>query len=180
VRTRSRDPGRRRPWTRWVGLGVGLALAAVVVVAGRVPRGTGELGADVRIVTMADPKLDLSPVGLVLSGIALHPSGEDGGAHGTLRVRNATGKPMQVRLGGKVSRGELSALLWLRVVAPGNDSPLFRGPATRLQAVSASPFTLQPGQDTTLSFTAWVPESSFGGFEAGEAEIGLEWQVSPR
>jgi hypothetical protein len=150
----------------------------MIVVSGQVPGGSGILGADVRILTMADPRLALTPVGLILSGPGLLPGTEDHAARGAIQAQNVSGIPLTVRLTAKVTDGPLSELLMVRIRA-GDDTVLFSGPAAELTDGPSNPFTIEPGQVSVVTFTTWLPRSVTQGFEGEQTDIALEWISSP-
>jgi hypothetical protein len=154
---------------------VGIAVASSLLATGRVPRGTGALGADLRVMTLADPRLDLSPVGLVLSAAGLKPGDEANGDRSTLNVRNVTGGRLRVRLGARVEGRELADILWLEVREVGTATTIFRGPIAQLGTLGSSAFTLESGKPTDLIFTTWLPASVTRDFEGRESEVDLQW-----
>src|SRR5687767_10104217 len=81
---------------RTAGIATGLAVAALLVLAFRVPASGQGLGAGVRIVAAAPGELHVPDGGAVLAARGLMPGGRS--VRGTLPVRNVTRGPVNVRL----------------------------------------------------------------------------------
>jgi hypothetical protein len=166
--------GRTETWARRVGLAVGLAVAAALVLAGRLPAGDGTLGADLVVAAHPTGELGVRPSGPFLQGVDLRPGDE---ARGEVEVVNQTGVPLEVRVRGLPSSTQLDGLL--RIAIEAGDEPVFRGTLGQLRRWSSAALRLEPGGSRTLSVQAWLPASLRGGYEGRVEQVGLEFDPSP-
>lgn len=139
---------------RAVGIVAGAALAAALVVAFRVPPGTGAPGADVVVAAAPTGELAVSPAGNVLAKAGLRP-GEV--VRGTLEVTNQTGSRVAVRVRGAGEARDLDRLLLVRIEAGGIN--IFAGHLDALRR-GTRPFPLASGARETLTVSVSLPRGS--------------------
>jgi hypothetical protein len=116
---------------RAAGLLAGLAVAAALVTAWRVPEGDGRVGASVRLTASARGELAVTPTGVLATEPDLRPGDE---VSGSVEVRNITALPLTVRVRALPSTPDLGDKVDLDV--------------------SASSLTLAPGEARTVRATA--------------------------
>src|SRR4051812_14491177 len=90
---------------RTVGIATGLALAALLVLAFRVPASSQSLGAGVRITAVAPGEVHVPDTDAFLEVGQLKPGGKP--ARAALPVRNVTRGPLDVRLRARKTGHEL-------------------------------------------------------------------------
>ena len=162
---------------RVVGFVLGIAIAASVVTAGRIPAGAGVLGADAHIVVAPSGELAVKPSGLVLEGTGLTPASDH--ATGSFQVMNQTGTILDVRLRGIPDAPGLDRTLWISVTGP-DDEEIYRGSLGGFRDWTATGVTLRPGEWRTLRFEAWVPGDVGPGYAGHMAQIDLGFRSMPR
>jgi hypothetical protein len=140
------------PPTRTAGIASGLALAALLVLAFRVPASSELLGAGVRVTATAPGEVHVPATGAFLRVDKLTPGGQP--ARATLPITNVTRGPLDVRLRAHIASHELDRALRLelregdRVLASGTLAGLRRW--TR-------PLRLERAGESTVSVRAWIP-----------------------
>jgi hypothetical protein len=161
--------------TRAIGLATGLALAALFLLAFRVPAHGGTLGADVRMVAVPPGEVEVESDGDFLTARGLAPGGR--AAHGTLRVRNVTGSDLRVRLRGLPSSRDLDRMV--RVELRTDDRTFFRGSLRRLRHWTRA-VPLRVRDTLTVSARVWIPEGATGDYEGREADVTVETRARSR
>lgn len=160
---------------RVLGVALGLAAAASLVLSSRIPPGTGTLGADVILASAPTGELGVSPTGPFLSATNLSPSGEDVPA-GTLQVTNQTGVDLDVQLRALPSSDDLDDVLRLRVAT--NGTAVFDGTLGEFRTWSAAAFALTSGETGDVEVRTWLdPEG--GSWSGRIANVSLEFRSTP-
>jgi hypothetical protein len=170
------NAARRIGWARGIGFVLGISLAVTAVVAWRLPRGTGRLGADVAIAFLQTGELQLSSVTPIITSSGLRPGAS---AAGTVDVRNSSGSRLSVAVTAEPSTADLDRLLWIDIAAAGKH--IYHGPLGDLREGSTQRFTISAQQTRTLDVRTWLP-STVDGFEGRIDEVTLTFQprvVSP-
>jgi hypothetical protein len=140
------------PPIRTAGIASGLALAALLVLAFRVPASSELLGAGVRVTATAPGEVHVPTTGAFLRVDKLRPGGKP--ARATLPVTNVTRGPLDVRLRARMASHELDHALHLelregsRVLASGTLAGLRNW--TR-------PLRLERAGESTVRVRAWIP-----------------------
>ena len=160
---------------RVLGIALGLAAAASLVLSSRIPPGTGTLGADVILASAPTGELGVSPSGPFLSATNLSP-GDERVPSGTLQVTNQTGVDLDVQVRGLPSSKDMDDVLRLRVATDG--SPVFDGTLGELRAWSASAFPLASGETGEVEVRTWIDPDS-DSWSGRIANISLEFRSTP-
>jgi hypothetical protein len=161
---------RIESYVRLAGIAVGMALMAVVVLAFRVPDGTGTLGADVIFAVAPTGELGVSRPGPFMSATGLRPGGT---LEGSFDVANQTGKRLAVRLRALPDSRDLDRLLVVDIRADHATRPLYTGPLGGLRAKSRA-FRIESGRTRELRVRASLPAAVNGGYAGRIESIGLE------
>ena len=160
---------------RVLGLILGLAAAASLVLSSRIPPGTGTLGADVILASSPTGELGVSPIGPFLSATNLSPSDRDVPA-GDLEVTNQTGVALDVQVRGVPSTADMDALLHVRIVA--GDAPVFDGMLSEFRDWSSDTFTLASGDTGDVHVTTWLDPQDGQSWSGRIATVDLEFRSS--
>ena len=161
---------------RVLGVALGLAAAASLVLVSRIPPGTGTLGADVIVAAAPTGELGVSPTGPFLSATNLSPGGEDVPA-GTLHVTNQTGIDLEVQVRGLPSTRDMDDVLRVRMSA--DDEPLFDGTLGELRTWSAAAFTLASGETGDVEVRTWIDPAEDEGWSGRIANVAVEFRSAP-
>lgn len=162
---------------RWIGLAVGLVLAAGLVLSWRLPASGGPLPAQMRILATPAGELAVSPAGVFVRGDRLRPGRP--GAAGTVTVTNITGEPLALGVRLTPSSPALDRALRVRLSADGRERAAGRlgslrswtegvvvlgaGESTRLRArvdLTAGPAAVEAGGqivETTMELRGRAP-----------------------
>jgi hypothetical protein len=138
---------------RIAGIATGLALAALLVFAFRVPASGQSLGAGVRIVAMASGEVHVPRADAFLEVERLTPGGEP--ARAALPVTNVTRGPVDVRLRARKGGRDLDRSLRLELRA--GRRTLASGTLARLRQWTR-PLRLDRTEERTIRVRAWIPE----------------------
>jgi hypothetical protein len=157
------------------GLALGIAIAALLVLALRVPAESGPLGAGMRLTSVAPGEVEVSPTGTLLNARRLLPGRAP--ARATVDLRNVTGTALRVRLRGLPSNGDLDHLTRIEVLAPGG-RPLVRGTLARFRDWTAA-LRLPRAGSAELSVRAWIPASVRTGYEGRDVDVTVEMRAVP-
>jgi len=160
---------------KWIGLAVGVSLAAVAVLSWRIPASEATLGADVRLVAAEPGELEISSDGPVASGRALLPG--RGAATGELAVRNITGRPARVALKALPSNDELDDAI--RLELRSGRRVLLSGELGELREWSGTRLELDPAERATLDVRLWLPRGTDEDFEGRMTDVTLDFRVRP-
>jgi hypothetical protein len=161
---------------RVLGLILGLAAAASLVAASRIPAGTGTLGADVLFASAPTGELAVSPIGPFLSATNLTPDVAE--ASGSLRITNQTGIGLIVQVHGVPSSGDLDQALQVRVDTP--DGSLFDGTLGQFRSWSAGTLALAPGEAVDVEVSVRLDADAGQGWSGRVANVGVEFRSRPQ
>jgi hypothetical protein len=157
-------------WVKRIGVAAGVAIVCAVMLAFRVPDGSGRLGADVIVSISPTGELGVDPAGPFLTATGLRPGSA---ASGDFRVGNQTGKTLAVRLRALPDTRDLDRLLDVRIGADHAPRPIFTGRLDALRAPTRS-FRLRPGQQRTLNVRAALPAGAKSGWAGRISTVKLE------
>jgi hypothetical protein len=138
--------------TRTAGIATGLALAALLVLAFRVPASSELLGAGVRITAMAPGELHVPSSDAFLEVGKLTPGGEP--ARASLPLRNVTRGPVDVRLRAQMATHELDHAVRVELRADGEK--IASGTLSGLRRWTP-PLRLERADERTIRVRAWIP-----------------------
>jgi hypothetical protein len=161
---------RIESYVRGAGVAAGIALVAVVVLAFRVPDGTGTLGADVVFAASPTGELGVSRSGPFMSATGLRPGRA---FEGRFDVANQTGKRLAVRLRALPDSRDLDRLLVVHVTADHAKHPIYSGRLGGLRE-RTRPFRIESGRARKLRVRASLPAGLRGGYAGRIETIGLE------
>jgi hypothetical protein len=159
---------RIESYVRRAGVAAGIVLVAVVVLAFRVPGGSGTLGADVIVAISPTGELGVSRPGPFMSATGLRPGDT---LTGEVEVANQTGRRLAVRLRALPDSKDLDRLLVVDVRA--GRARLFHGRLGGLRANTPA-FRLDSGRKRALRVRAWLPAGLKGGYAGRIETIKLE------
>jgi hypothetical protein len=149
---------RNDRWVRRAGFVLGLAGAAAVLAAARVPAQPRDLGADVELAPVVPKALTLKPQGPLLSATGLRAGA--GGATDTATLMNPTPRTQRVRLRARPSTRALDRSLRIEVKLDG--ATLYSGPLGGLRRPSATSLALASGDGLPLKLRVWIPPGATG------------------
>ena len=121
---------------RTAGIATGLALAALMVLAFRVPASGQSLGAGVRIAAVAPGEVHVPHYGAFLKARGLEPGGKS--ARATLPVKNVTRGPVDVRLRARMGNHDLDRAVHVQLRAGGRMLASTSSRACALDQLSAA------------------------------------------
>jgi hypothetical protein len=156
------------------GFTVGILAVVLLLVAFRVPRGSGHAGSDVILVSQPTGELSVTPTGAFVSTTNLEPGHS---REGRFVAANLTGKPLAVALHALPDGPDLDRLLRVRVAA--GPQLLYSGPLHGLRAWTRARLVLPVGGRTTLSFRIWLPSGIGRGYEGQVETIPVELRARP-
>lgn len=162
---------------RVLGLILGLAAAASLVAASRIPAGTGALGADVIFASAPTGELSVSPTGPFLSATNLTPDVTDEPS-GSLRITNQTGVDLIVQVHGVPSSSDLDQALQVRVAVA--DSTLFDGTLGGFRSWSKDSLALAPGESADVDVMVSLDPSGDQGWSGRIATVAVEFRSTPQ
>ena len=157
---------------RTVGIATGLALAALLVLAFRVPASSQSLGAGVRFTAMAPGEIHVPRTDAFLKVGKLTPGGKP--ARATLPVRNVTRGPVDVRVRASMATHDLDHAL--RVELRAGDRMLASGTLADLRRWTR-PLRLERAGERTVRVRTWIPagtEDTVGRHVAVKLELDAE------
>ncbi len=160
--------------TKWIGLTVGLAVAAALLMTWRVPATSGALGAELTLVATPPGELTLRPAGAFLHGRRLTAGGA--AATGRLEVRNITGRRLAVRVRLLPAAPDLDRALRVELEDAGRLVAVGRLGALRRWSRGA--FELRPGESRRLDARAFLVEHA-SGYEGRMVDVTLELRARP-
>jgi hypothetical protein len=163
------------PAARVLALGLGLAAAAAIVLAGRIDGSGAATGASALFSVLPPGELELMTAGPLGSADALQPGGP--AASGRATVRNQSGRALRLRVRALPSRPDLDRLLRVEISAGGR--LVARGPLGRLRRGRRDPAALAPGASRTLAVRAWLAPGAPDGWQARAVEVPLELTTRP-
>jgi hypothetical protein len=151
---------------RAAGLVTGLALAALLVFAMRVPASSQPLGAGVRMEVVRPGELDLGPKPVLLAAKGLQPGHE---VQGELPVRNITVGAVIVRLRATTASADLADVLHVELRV--GKRVLAAGPLAAMRRIRQR-FEISRGGSRVLRARAWLPVGAEN-FEGRSTRISL-------
>ena len=154
---------------RIVGFMLGLAVAATVVGASRIPAGAGVLGADVAIVVAPTGELALKHPGRVLAGTILTPASESA----RRAVRRSATRPCSRSPSACAATPTLptsTARSAVELTGPG-DQQLFRGSLADFRDWTEEPVLLGPGVWSTFGLPAWIRGAAGPGYAGRMVQV---------
>jgi hypothetical protein len=137
---------------RTAGIATGLALAALLVLAFRVPASSELLGAGVRITAMAPGELHVPSSDAFLKVGKLTPGGEP--ARASLPLRNVTRGPVDVRVRASMATHDLDHAV--RVELRSDGQKIASGTLADLRHWTRS-LRLERADERTMRVRAWIP-----------------------
>jgi hypothetical protein len=140
---------------RTAGIATGLALAALMVLAFRVPASGQSLGAGVRMAAVAPGEVHVPTTGAFLKAGQLEPGGKS--ARATLRLRNVTRGAVDVRLRARVANHDLDRALHVQLRAGGRT--LASTTLAGLREWTKS-LRLKKAEERVVRVRAWIPEGT--------------------
>jgi hypothetical protein len=137
---------------RTTGIACGLALAALLVLAFRVPASSQLLGAGVRFTAMAPGEVHVPRTDAFLSVDKLTPGGKP--ARATLPVTNVTRGPVDVRLRARTTTHDLDRAVRVELRAGGRMLA-----STTLAGLHrwTRPLRLGRAEERSVRVRAWIP-----------------------
>ena len=135
-------------WIKRAGFAAGLAAAVALVVAARVPATTPGRGLDIRVAANLTGRLNLLPVGTIVSAEGLTPARGHDVARGTTLVTNQTMRPLSLQLRGVPSVNDLDARVRVHVDVAGR--PLVDTTLRRFRRWVGWNVILPPGRAVAL------------------------------
>jgi hypothetical protein len=160
---------------RIVGFMLGLAVAATMVGASRIPAGAGVLGADISMVVAPTGELAVKHSGRVLAGTTMTPASDP--ATGRFTILDQTMFPLNVRVHGVPDMSGLDGTLWVELTGP-DDQQLFRGSLADFRDWTEDPVLLEPGVWSTFGLQAWIPGDVGPGYAGRMVQVDLGFRVS--
>jgi hypothetical protein len=160
----------------WVALVLGAGLAALAVTGWRLEGGTQAPAATVTVVTTPTRDLDVTPGGETSAKAGLRATGPEGGFRRLVKVRNATGEALDVRVTAKPEGRELVKSLSARVEA--NGKTVFEGPLAQLKSGSQA-FHLASHDSTQVSVLLWIDSSANDAWRARADTIRIGFDTTP-
>jgi hypothetical protein len=140
---------------RTAGIATGLALAALMVLAFRVPASGQSLGAGVRMAAVAPGEVHVPTSGAFLKAGRLEPGGRS--ARATLPVRNVTRGAVDVRLRARAASHDLDRALHVQLRAGGRT--LASTTLAGLRQWTKS-LRLKKAEERVVRVRAWIPEGT--------------------
>ncbi|TMK82038.1 MAG: hypothetical protein E6G47_01580 [Actinobacteria bacterium] len=153
----NRPRGER--WVRWSGIGAGVALAVVSILAWRVSPGTGTPGLDLTVAVQPTGELQTLPAGPAFFATGMAPTAGSE-LRGSFTVRNRTGVALAVHVRALPSSGSIDGTLMVRIDDGGQT--LFSGPLGALRSWTQASFTLASGKAAALEVSAWLAPAAAG------------------
>jgi hypothetical protein len=163
---------------RTVGIATGLALAALLVLAFRVPASGQSLGAGVRIAAVAPGEVHVPRADAFLKTGGLKPGGKS--VRATLPVRNVTRGPLDVRLRARMENHDLDRAVHVQLRVGGRTLA-----ATTLAGLRewTHSLRLKKAEERVVSVRVWIPEGTAdttGRLVAVELELDAELTKASR
>jgi hypothetical protein len=140
---------------RTAGIATGLALAALMVLAFRVPASGQSLGAGVRMAAVAPGEVHVPTTGAFLKVDGLEPGGRF--ARATLPVTNVTRGPVDLRLRARMANHDLDRALHVQLRAGSRTLA-----STTLGGLRqwTSSLRLDRAEERVVRVRAWIPDGT--------------------
>ena len=157
---------------RTAGIATGLALAALMVLAFRVPASGQSLGAGVRMAAVAPGEVHVPRTDAFLKAAGLEPGGKS--VRAVLPVRNVTRGPVDVRLRARMGNHDLDRAVHVQLRAGGRTLA-----STTLAGLRdwTSSLRLNKAEERVVRVRAWIPggaENTTGRRVAVDLELDAE------
>ena len=146
-----------------------------MLLAWRIPGGTGIGGLDLMISVDPTGELQITPAGPVFFANALTPGPPGHGALGGFEVRNRTGRTLEVRLRALPSSHTVDGSL--RVEIRAGAIQVFSGEVGELRSWTGNAIRLASGSSEPISVRVWLASGATG-YE-GRQDVSLEFLSSP-
>lgn len=172
---RRRNTQRTATRIRIIGLVLGMAIAATVVGASKIPAGAGVLGADISMVVAPTGELAVRHSGSVLAGTGLTPASDP--VTGQFQILDQTMFALRLRLRGVPDSPGLNGTLWVEMTGPDGQQ-LFRGSLDDFRDWTESSLTVQPGVWSAFELKAWIPGDAGPGYAGRMVQVDLGFSVS--
>ena len=157
--------------TKVVGLVLGAAACAVLLLGTHIGRPAGAVSAALTLTSAPTGELGVVPAGTVLAARDLRPRAAP--ILGSLLVRNQTGVPLDVRVRARPMSGDLDADARLRITTGA--ATIFDGTLGALRAGSRR-FRVQPGEGRRLHVAVSL---NAGGAQGRSDDAALELTSTP-
>jgi hypothetical protein len=167
--------GHARALTQGAALLAGAALGVLALSGWTVQGGTQAPPADLTLTAMWSSVLDVQPAGTNAVARKELRVGSPALA-GSVRLFNATGEPVSVRVRAHTEERELDRSVRLRVQLGAKT--LFEGSLEQLELFGSRPFDLASHARTRVAVRAWIPGSAVG-YEAWVVHVALRFATAP-
>jgi hypothetical protein len=154
---------------------LGMALAATVVGANKIPAGAGALGADISVVVAPTGELGLKQSGVALQGTGLTPASDH--VTGQFQIMDQTMFALRLRLRGIPDTPGLDHTLLVSLSGPDGEH-LFRGTLGDFRDWTEKGVTLEPGIWRTFGLEAWIPGDAGPGYLGRMVQVDLGFNVT--
>jgi hypothetical protein len=172
---RRRNTQRTATRIRIIGLLLGMAVAAAVVGASKIPAGAGVLGADISMVVAPTGELGVKHPGSLLAGTGLTPASDP--VTGQFTILNQTMFALRLHLRGVPDTPGLDGTLWVELMGPGGEQ-LFRGSLGDFRDWTQSSVILRSGAWSTFDLKAWISSDAGPGYAGRMVQVDLGFRVS--
>ena len=159
---------------KWSGFALGAAAFAPLLAGWSIDGGTGS-GAVVALTAQRHADLDVEPA-RELARKTLRPSTRAAGVAASLTARNATARPLAVRIRVGTETRALDSALRIRVTS-GTRSLFTGGLASLRRGVDLG--VLPSHATLSLRVQAWIPAGAATGFEARQERLDLSFATGP-
>ncbi len=160
--------------TRVVGLLLGAAACAALLVGTHIGRPAGALDSALTLTSAPTGELGVTPAGTVLAARNLQPGVPP--VRGSFVVRNQTGIPLDVRLRARPMSGDLDSGARLRITAGA--ATLFDGTLGGLRSGTRR-VVVQPGQARRLGLAVSLNPGEAGRAQGRRDDAALELTSTP-
>lgn len=155
----------------------GIVLGAGSLLMWQVEGGDVEPPAKLALASTLARDLTIEPADTELASRKLRPSAPEDGVVGAMTARNATGRPLSVRVRAMPETGDLDRAVAVHLRAGAQ--MLFSGPLVALRRGTKAPFILDRDASITISMRAWIPEGADAGWQARSDKVVLELVTRP-
>jgi hypothetical protein len=146
-------------WVRRAGFVLGLAAAAALVGAARLPAQPRDLGLDLTVAAAPPAHLTVKPGGPLVTASGLRAGGRQSGARGRATLINPSAVAERVRIRALPSSHALDRALMVDLTVAGR--AVYHGPLGALRA-GARPFRLGSGDALAVGVRVWLPAGATG------------------
>jgi hypothetical protein len=146
-----------------------------LLIAWHVPRGTGELGSDIRLVATPPGELIVKPAGAFVSTVALRPGDEP--ATGHMTVRNISGQAVNLRVRGLPSTGAIDRYVHVRYTSGGN--VVASGTLARMRRFGGPGLDLAPREQARVDAALWLDRRVGERYKGRIVDVTVELRATP-